>query len=306
MLSSLSTPRFSWTSIVRDGTSSSTRQPWGLAGAGVVHSALQSSLTQPGDEGLGTSAFRVGQPELATALGPILQGNRQVHGGPGRALPALDAGVSGNAPNHLVEAQCGGYQGQRGLQLRFRMTPTLRVYFATGELKDVLKQVEEIKQDMCRKPVNVVQFKRHKPQGAGLGAPPRGSSGVYAARTTPEVSEPQVPDPGDLRWEAEDDSGYGYQYDEENDETYYGLVDQEEVFRAETLGPWTNRNGHPQGDLDSRDSGHSGAPRPSATCPVCSKLGHTRERCWQLIKCDRRGSKHPTSPCRRYTIRLAG
>ncbi|OWZ00074.1 hypothetical protein PHMEG_00028817 [Phytophthora megakarya] len=44
--------------------------------------------------------------------------------------------------------------------------------------------------------------------------------------------------PGSLRWEDEDDSGYGYQYDVENDEAYDGLVDQEEVFRAEAPGGW--------------------------------------------------------------------
>ncbi|OWY99050.1 hypothetical protein PHMEG_00030023, partial [Phytophthora megakarya] len=102
----------------------------------------------------------------------------------------------------------------------------------------------------------------------------------------PKIPEPQVPDPGDLRWEDEDDSGYGYQYDEENDEAYDGLVDQEEVFRAEVSRSWNDRDGPPQGRPDPRGSGHSGAPRPSVPCPVCNKLGHTRELCWQLMKCD--------------------
>ncbi|OWY97528.1 LOW QUALITY PROTEIN: hypothetical protein PHMEG_00031921, partial [Phytophthora megakarya] len=83
--------------------------------------------------------------------------------------------------------------------------------------------------------------------------------------TTDELED--VPDPGDLRWEDEDDSGYGYQYDEENDEAYDGLVDQEEVFRAEVPGPWNGRNGRPQGRPDSRGSGYSGTPRPSVPCP---------------------------------------
>ncbi|OWZ00997.1 LOW QUALITY PROTEIN: hypothetical protein PHMEG_00027695 [Phytophthora megakarya] len=114
-----------------------------------------------------------------------------------------------------------------------------RVYFATDELKDILKQVEEMEQGMRRKgrPANDVRFGRHKPQGTGPGAPARGDSGAYTAVAGFKIPEPQVPDTGDLRWEDEDDSGYGYQYDEENDEAYDGLVDQEEVFRAERP-PW--------------------------------------------------------------------
>ncbi|OWY94903.1 hypothetical protein PHMEG_00035240, partial [Phytophthora megakarya] len=118
-----------------------------------------------------------------------------------------------------------------------------RVYFTTDELEDVLKQVEEMEQGMRRKPANDVQFGRHKPQGTGPGAPARGGSGAYAAVAAPEIPEPQVPDPGDLRWEDEDDSGYGYQYDEVNDEAYDGLVDQEEVYRADVPGSWNDRNG---------------------------------------------------------------
>ncbi|OWY92140.1 hypothetical protein PHMEG_00038975 [Phytophthora megakarya] len=114
-----------------------------------------------------------------------------------------------------------------------------RVYFTTDELEDVLKQVEEMEQGMRRKPANDVQFGRHKPQGTGSGAPARVGSGAYAAMASPEIPEPQVPNPGDLRWEEEDDSGYGYQYDEDNDEAYDGLVDQEEVYRAEAPGSGT-------------------------------------------------------------------
>ncbi|OWY94159.1 hypothetical protein PHMEG_00036190, partial [Phytophthora megakarya] len=121
-----------------------------------------------------------------------------------------------------------------------------RVYFTTDELENVLKQVEKMEQGMRRKPANDVQFGRHKPQGTGLGVPARGGPGAYAAMAAPEIPEPQVPDPGDLRWEEEDDSGYGYQYDEENDEAYDGLVDQEEVFRAEVPGSWNDRNGRPK------------------------------------------------------------
>ncbi|OWY98903.1 hypothetical protein PHMEG_00030206 [Phytophthora megakarya] len=84
----------------------------------------------------------------------------------------------------------------------------------------------------------------------------------------PEIPESEIPDPGELRWEDEDDSGYGYQYDEENDEAYDGLVDQEEVFRAEVPGSWNDRNGRPQGLPDTRGLGHSGAPRRSVSCPV--------------------------------------
>ncbi|OWZ09998.1 hypothetical protein PHMEG_00017219 [Phytophthora megakarya] len=158
-----------------------------------------------------------------------------------------------------------------------------RVYFTTDELEDVFKQVEEMDQGMRRKPAN---------DGTGPGATAPVGSGAYAAVVAPEIPEPQLPDPGDLRWEEEDDSGYGYQYDEENDEAYDGLVDQEEVFRAEVPGSWNDRNGRPQGRSDSRGSGHSGTPRPSVPCAVCNKLGHTRERCWQLMKCDRCGGKH--------------
>ncbi|OWZ00913.1 hypothetical protein PHMEG_00027796 [Phytophthora megakarya] len=183
----------------------------------------------------------------------------------------------------------------RELQLSLQ----IRVYFTMDELEVVLKQVEEMEQGMRRKPANDMQFGRHKPQGTGPGAPARGGSGAYAAMAAPEIPEPQVPDPGDLRWEDEDDSGYGYQYDEGNDEAYEGLFDQEEVFRAEVPGSWNDRNGRPQGRPDSRGSGHAGAPRPPVPYPVCNKLGHTRERCWQLMKCDRCGGKHPTSQCRR-------
>ncbi|OWY91377.1 hypothetical protein PHMEG_00040067, partial [Phytophthora megakarya] len=55
-----------------------------------------------------------------------------------------------------------------------------------------------MEQGMRRKPANDVQFGRHKPQ-----------------------------DTEGLRWEDEDDSGYGYQCDAENDEAYDGLVDQQ-------------------------------------------------------------------------------
>ncbi|OWZ13348.1 hypothetical protein PHMEG_00013341 [Phytophthora megakarya] len=152
---------------------------------------------------------------------------------------------------------------------------------------------------MRQKPANDVQFGRHKPQGTGPGAAARGGSGAYAAMAALEIPESQAPDPGDLRWENEDDSGYGHQYDEENDEAYDGMVDQEEVFRAEVPGPWNDRNGRPQGRPDCRGWRHSGAPRPSVPCPVCNKLGHTRERSWQLMKTDRCGGKHPISQCRR-------
>ncbi|OWZ03964.1 hypothetical protein PHMEG_00024219 [Phytophthora megakarya] len=127
-----------------------------------------------------------------------------------------------------------------------------RVNFTTDELEDVLKQVVEMEQGMRRKPSNDVQFGCHKPQGTGPGAPARGGSGAYAAVAAPEIPEPQVPDPGDLRWEDEDASGNGYQYDEENDEAYDGLVDQEEVFRAEVPGSWNDSNGRPQDRPDSR------------------------------------------------------
>ncbi|OWZ05329.1 hypothetical protein PHMEG_00022596 [Phytophthora megakarya] len=133
---------------------------------------------------------------------------------------------------------------------------------------------------MRRKTANDVQLGRHKSRGTGPGAPARGGSGAYAAMAAPEIPEPQAPDPGDLSWKDEDDSGYGYQYDVENDEAYDGMVDQEEAFRAEIPGPWNDRNGRPQGRPNSRGSGHSGSPRPSIPCTVCNKLGHTRERCW--------------------------
>ncbi|OWY99202.1 Eukaryotic/viral aspartic protease [Phytophthora megakarya] len=142
---------------------------------------------------------------------------------------------------------------------------------------------------MRRKAANDVQFGRHKPQGMGPGIATRGGGGAYAA-----VANPEVP-----RWEDEDGSGYGYQYDEENDEAYDGLVDQEEVFRAEAPGSWNEPNGRSQSRHDPRGGGTPGAPKPSVPCPVCNKLGHTRERCWQLTKCDRCGGKHPTNQCRR-------
>ncbi|OWZ09059.1 hypothetical protein PHMEG_00018298 [Phytophthora megakarya] len=112
-----------------------------------------------------------------------------------------------------------------------------RVYFTTDELDGVHKQVEEMKQGMRRKPANDVQFGRHKPQGV----------------------EPQAPDTEDLRWEDEDDSGYGYQYDEENDEAYDGLVDQEEVSRRSSgVVEWPQRafpkSSRPQGRRSSRSS----------------------------------------------------
>ncbi|OWZ11335.1 hypothetical protein PHMEG_00015656 [Phytophthora megakarya] len=120
-----------------------------------------------------------------------------------------------------------------------------------GRLGDVLKQVEEMERGMCRKPANDVQFGSHKPQG---------------------VPETQAPDTEGLRWEDEDDSGYGYPYDEENDEAYAGLVDQEEVFRAEAPRLWNERNGRSQNRHDPRGVGPPGAPRPSVPCPVCNKL----------------------------------
>ncbi|OWY98530.1 Eukaryotic/viral aspartic protease [Phytophthora megakarya] len=156
-----------------------------------------------------------------------------------------------------------------------------------------------MEQGMRRKPANDVQFGRHKPQGVSPGVTARGGGGAYAAMAASEVPEPQVPDDEGLRWEDEDDSGYGYQYDVDNDETYDGLVDQEEVFRAEAPGGWNERNGRPQNRSDARGGGIPGVPRPSAPCPVCNKLGHTRDRCWQLMKCDRCGGKHPTNQCRR-------
>ncbi|OWY93247.1 hypothetical protein PHMEG_00037430 [Phytophthora megakarya] len=129
-----------------------------------------------------------------------------------------------------------------------------RVYFTTDELEDVLKQVEEMEQGMRRKPANDVQFGRHKPQGAGPGVTTRGGGGAYAAMATSEVPEPQAPD--DEGREEEDDPGYGYQYDVENDEAYDGLVDQEEVFRAEAPGGgWNERNGRPQNRSDAREGG---------------------------------------------------
>ncbi|OWZ00203.1 LOW QUALITY PROTEIN: hypothetical protein PHMEG_00028662 [Phytophthora megakarya] len=131
------------------------------------------------------------------------------------------------------------------------------------------------------------------------GITTRGGGGTYAAVANPEVPEPQAPDTEGLRWEDEDDSGYGYQYDEENDEAYDGLVDQEEIFRAEAPGSWNERNGCSHNRHDPRGGGPPGASRPSVPCPVCNKLGHTRERCWQLMKCDRCGGKHPTNQCRR-------
>ncbi|OWZ01891.1 hypothetical protein PHMEG_00026650 [Phytophthora megakarya] len=155
-----------------------------------------------------------------------------------RYLRLKQAGVSGNAPDLPVETQRGGYQGQRGLPLRLRMPPTLepilknlrdrelqlslqgRLYFTTDELEDVLKQVEEMEQGMRRKPANDVQFGRHNP-----GSPARGGSGAYVAMAAPKIPEPPVPDPEDLRWEDKNDSGYGYQYDEENDEAYDGVRD---------------------------------------------------------------------------------
>ncbi|OWZ03938.1 hypothetical protein PHMEG_00024249 [Phytophthora megakarya] len=169
-----------------------------------------------------------------------------------------------------------------------------RVYFTTDELEDVLKQVEEMEQGMRRKPVNDVQFGRHKPQGVGAGVATRGEGGDYAALT---------PDTEGLRWEDEDDSGYGYQYDAENDEAYDGLVDQEKVFRAEALVLWNERNGRSPSRPDPRGGGPPGAPRSSTPCPVCNKLGHTRERCWQQMKCDRRREceaccqLHPAGEC---------
>ncbi|OWY90490.1 LOW QUALITY PROTEIN: hypothetical protein PHMEG_00041362, partial [Phytophthora megakarya] len=62
-------------------------------------------------------------------------------------------------------------------------------------------------------------------------------------------------------------------YDEENDEAYDGLVDQEEVFRAEVPGSWNDRNGRPQGRPDSRSSGHSGAPDPPFHVPCATSSG---------------------------------
>ncbi|OWY90064.1 hypothetical protein PHMEG_00041983, partial [Phytophthora megakarya] len=109
-----------------------------------------------------------------------------------------------------------------------------------------------MEQGMRRKPANDVQFGRHKPQGVSAGVTARGGGGAYAAMATPEVPEPQAPDDEGLRWEDEDDSGYGYQYDVENDEAYDGLVDQEEVFRAEAPGGWNERNGRPQNRSDAR------------------------------------------------------
>ncbi|OWZ01114.1 hypothetical protein PHMEG_00027567 [Phytophthora megakarya] len=165
-----------------------------------------------------------------------------------------------------------------------------RVYFTTDELKDVLKQVEEMERGMRRKPANDVQFGRHKPQGVGPGITTRGGGGAYAAVANPEVPEPpQALDTEGLRWEDEDDSGYGYQYDEENDEGYDSLVDQEEKPRG--LGMTAT------GVHDPRGGGPAGASKPSVPCPVCNKPGHTRERCWQLMKCDRCGGKHPTNQC---------
>ncbi|OWZ09696.1 Eukaryotic/viral aspartic protease [Phytophthora megakarya] len=156
-----------------------------------------------------------------------------------------------------------------------------------------------MEQGMRRKPANDAQFGRHKPQGIGPGVTTRGGSGAYAAMATPEAPEPQTPDVDDLRWEDKDDSGYSYQYDEENDDAYDGLVEQEEVFRAKAQGSWNDGNSRSQSRHDPRSAGPSGAPRSSVPCPVCDELGHTRERCWQLMKCDRCGGKHPTSQCRR-------
>ncbi|OWZ03062.1 LOW QUALITY PROTEIN: hypothetical protein PHMEG_00025274 [Phytophthora megakarya] len=230
---------------------------------------------------------------------------------PVERLPAPEAGVSGNAPGFSVGTQRGGYHSQRGLPRRLRVPPTCEPIpqerpgprapaepagtslFHHGRARGC--QVEEMEQGMRRKPANDVQFGRHKPQGTSPGAPARGGSGRMPPWQLPKFPI-RAPDPGALRWEDEDDSGYGYQYDEENDEAYDGLVDQEEVFRAEAPGSWNDRNGRPQGRPDSRGSGHSGAPRPSIPCPVCNKLGHTGERCWQLMKC---GGKHPTSQRRR-------
>ncbi|OWZ05042.1 hypothetical protein PHMEG_00022943 [Phytophthora megakarya] len=172
-----------------------------------------------------------------------------------------------------------------------------RAYFTTDELEDVLKQVEEMEQGMRRKLVNAV-WAPQAPRCGLRSRHPRGG-GAYAALATPKVLEPQAPDTESLRWEDEDNSGYGYQYDAENDEAYDGLVDQEEVFRAGAPGSWNERNGRPQSRPDPRGGGPPGAPRPSTPCPVCNKLGHTRERCWQLMKCDRCGGKHPTNHCRR-------
>ncbi|OWZ05542.1 hypothetical protein PHMEG_00022352 [Phytophthora megakarya] len=121
-----------------------------------------------------------------------------------------------------------------------------RVYFTTDELEDVLKQVEEMERSMRRKPANDVLFGHRKPQGVGSGITTRGGGGIYAAVKNPEVPEPQAPDTEGLMWEDEDDSGYGYQYDDENDEAYDGLVDQEEVFRAKAPGRGMSATGAPK------------------------------------------------------------
>ncbi|OWY95541.1 hypothetical protein PHMEG_00034429 [Phytophthora megakarya] len=174
------------------------------------------------------------------------------------AVPVAKTRIPGNAPDLSVEIKCSSHQGQRGFPLRFgcrrhvnqflknlrdrelQLSLQGRVYFTTDELEDVLKQVEEMEQGMRRKPANDVPFGRHKPK-----------------------AWPQAPDDEGLRWEDEDDSGYGYQYDVDNDEAYDGLVDQEEVFRAEAPGGWNERNGRPQNRSDTRGGG--GYSRSSQT-----------------------------------------
>ncbi|OWZ20993.1 LOW QUALITY PROTEIN: hypothetical protein PHMEG_0004540 [Phytophthora megakarya] len=274
-----------------------------------MHPALRSAFTQPGYKGLGTTASGVGPPKLETALGPVLQGIyaverylrlKQESRETLRTFLLNAAATEANVDFHSASG-CRRHVNQFLKNLRDRelqLSLQGREYFTTDELEDVLNQVKEMEQSMRRNPANDVLFGHHKPQGVGSGVTTRGGSGSYAAVATPEVPEPQAPDKEDLRWEEEDDSGYGYQYDYENDEAYDGLVDQEEVFRK-LRGCGTTATGVPK----IITTGPFGVPRHSVPGPVCNKLGHTRERHWQLLKCDRRREceaccqLHPAGVC---------
>ncbi|OWZ06784.1 LOW QUALITY PROTEIN: hypothetical protein PHMEG_00020919 [Phytophthora megakarya] len=153
----------------------------------------------------------------------------------------------------------------------------------TDELEDVLKQVEEMEQGMRQRALRASQALGHRPRRYspwGFGGICRRGNSRNSRTLDSGLRRPTVGRGRRL--------GLRISVRRGKDEAYDGLVDPEEVFRAEVPGSWNDRNGRPQGRPDSRGSGHSGTPRPSVLCLVCNKLGHTRERCCQL---------HPAGEC---------
>ncbi|OWZ22842.1 hypothetical protein PHMEG_0002396 [Phytophthora megakarya] len=63
------------------------------------------------------------------------------------------------------------------------------------QLKDILKQGEEIEQGMHRMPANEVQFRHHKLQRRGPGAPTREASGLMPPWRLLKSSNPRFRTP---------------------------------------------------------------------------------------------------------------